>query len=126
MTQTGQSGVFPASPGATRQIWFDRRELDLILWAYGKLVAEGECRDYQDSNQGIENKSGGAAARFFGFSVSWRMSASRCRSSSRSWEFRIRPRVGIDSTRGKLIHEMIRFRRVSNSGFIQTQLATPT
>jgi hypothetical protein len=46
MTLTGQSGVFPASPGATRQIWFDRRELDLILWAYGKLVAEGECRDY--------------------------------------------------------------------------------
>ena len=46
MTQTSQPGVFPASPGATRQIWFDRRELDLILWAYGKLVAEGECRDY--------------------------------------------------------------------------------
>lgn len=46
MTQTGQQGVHPASPGGTRQVWFDRRELDLILWAYGKRVAEGDCRDY--------------------------------------------------------------------------------
>ncbi|MEZ6030354.1 MAG: DUF2794 domain-containing protein [Hyphomonadaceae bacterium] len=46
MTQTSQPGPPSFSSGAVRQIWFDRRELDLILWAYGKLVAEGECRDY--------------------------------------------------------------------------------
>ena len=46
MTQTGQPGFSSPSQTAPRQIWFDRRELDLILWAYGKLVAEGECRDY--------------------------------------------------------------------------------
>ncbi len=46
MTQTGQPGHPSASNTAERQIWFDRRELELILWSYGKLVAEGECRDY--------------------------------------------------------------------------------
>lgn len=46
MTQTSQPGHPSASNTAARQIWFDRRELDLILWSYGKLVAEGECRDY--------------------------------------------------------------------------------
>ena len=28
------------------RIWFDRRELEAILRIYGRLVAEGECRDY--------------------------------------------------------------------------------
>ena len=28
------------------RIWFDRRELEAILRVYGRLVAEGECRDY--------------------------------------------------------------------------------
>lgn len=28
------------------RIWFNRRELDLILRIYGRLVAAGECRDY--------------------------------------------------------------------------------
>ena len=28
------------------KIWFDRRELEAILRVYGRLVAEGECRDY--------------------------------------------------------------------------------
>jgi hypothetical protein len=35
-----QSGTQPT------QIWFQRRELDLILRTYGKMVAQGECRDY--------------------------------------------------------------------------------
>jgi len=36
------------SPGQTsaKAIWFDRRELDQLLWTYGKLVSAGECRDY--------------------------------------------------------------------------------
>ena len=28
------------------RIWFDRRELDLILRLYGRMVAAGEWRDY--------------------------------------------------------------------------------
>lgn len=36
----------PSSAFAPQRIWFDRRELDLILRVYGRLVAEGECRDY--------------------------------------------------------------------------------
>lgn len=39
-SQRGSSGV--VSP----RIWFNRRELDLILHIYGRLVSEGECRDY--------------------------------------------------------------------------------
>ena len=35
-----QSGAQPT------QIWFNRRELDQILRTYGKMVAQGECRDY--------------------------------------------------------------------------------
>ena len=31
---------------ATSRIRFDRKELDLILKVYGRLVAEGECKDY--------------------------------------------------------------------------------
>lgn len=38
--------VSSTNSAQTKTIWFDRRELDLILWTYGKLVAEGECRDY--------------------------------------------------------------------------------
>lgn len=28
------------------QIWFDRRELAAILRTYGRMVSQGECRDY--------------------------------------------------------------------------------
>ena len=35
-----------ASATAPPRIWFNRRELDLILHIYGRLVSEGECRDY--------------------------------------------------------------------------------
>ena len=45
MTQQTEPGL-PALSGLAKRIWFDRRELDQILWTYGKLVAEGECRDY--------------------------------------------------------------------------------
>jgi hypothetical protein len=31
---------------AAQRIWFDRRELEAILRVYGRLVADGECRDY--------------------------------------------------------------------------------
>jgi hypothetical protein len=34
----------PADPAAT--VFFDRRELDLILRVYGRMVAAGEWRDY--------------------------------------------------------------------------------
>ena len=30
----------------SRQVFFDRRELDLILRVYGRMVAAGEWRDY--------------------------------------------------------------------------------
>jgi hypothetical protein len=45
MTQQTQHGS-NLPPAQAKAIWFDRRELDQILWAYGKLVSEGECRDY--------------------------------------------------------------------------------
>ncbi len=45
MTQQTEPASSSISPSA-RSIWFDRKELEQILWAYGKLVAEGECRDY--------------------------------------------------------------------------------
>ncbi len=37
-----------AASGVVSQskVWFDRRELEAILRVYGRLVAEGECRDY--------------------------------------------------------------------------------
>jgi hypothetical protein len=38
---SGASGIVSQS-----KIWFDRRELEAILRVYGRLVAEGECRDY--------------------------------------------------------------------------------
>jgi hypothetical protein len=31
---------------ATAQVFFDRRELDAILRVYGRMVAQGEWRDY--------------------------------------------------------------------------------
>jgi hypothetical protein len=41
------STVVRAGGGAEpTRIWFDRRELDLILRVYGKMVAQGEWRDY--------------------------------------------------------------------------------
>ncbi len=47
MTDQSLAGYPSQSGGADKQrIWFDRRELDLILKVYGRLVAEGECRDY--------------------------------------------------------------------------------
>jgi len=42
-TQTAHSG---SNNAIQKRIWFDRRELDLLLRIYGRLVAEGECRDY--------------------------------------------------------------------------------
>ena len=46
MTHQTHPGPTAANPLPGKRIWFDRRELDQILWAYGKLVSEGECRDY--------------------------------------------------------------------------------
>ncbi len=36
----------PPAGGSSRKVWFQRNELDLILRVYGRLVSEGECRDY--------------------------------------------------------------------------------
>jgi hypothetical protein len=47
MTDQTQTAVLsPSGVSASQRIWFDRRELDLILKVYGRLVAEGECKDY--------------------------------------------------------------------------------
>jgi Protein of unknown function (DUF2794) len=47
MTDRSQAGSFSPSIGAVPQrTWFNRRELEMILRVYGRLVAEGECRDY--------------------------------------------------------------------------------
>jgi hypothetical protein len=46
MTHPTQTGFSAQSAATAKSIWFDRRELDQILWAYGKLVSAGECRDY--------------------------------------------------------------------------------
>jgi hypothetical protein len=40
------SSQVAASAITPPRIWFNRRELDLILHVYGRLVSEGECRDY--------------------------------------------------------------------------------
>ena len=40
------SSQVAASATAPPRIRFNRRELDLILHIYGRLVSEGECRDY--------------------------------------------------------------------------------
>ena len=44
--QTGNHFTSSGPVTAQRRVWFDRKELDLILRAYGRMVAEGECRDY--------------------------------------------------------------------------------
>jgi hypothetical protein len=47
--QTQARNPVPSSASAIvspARIWFDRRELEAILRIYGRLVAEGECRDY--------------------------------------------------------------------------------
>lgn len=36
----------PQTSGASGQVFFDRRELDQILRVYGRMVAQGEWRDY--------------------------------------------------------------------------------
>jgi len=36
----------PSGRPAPARVWFSRAELSLILRQYGRLVAEGECRDY--------------------------------------------------------------------------------
>ena len=46
MTHPTQNGFSSQSAAGAKSIWFDRRELDQILWTYGKLVSAGECRDY--------------------------------------------------------------------------------
>ncbi|MEZ5938734.1 MAG: DUF2794 domain-containing protein [Hyphomonadaceae bacterium] len=45
---TDMSSASTGGPGrAPRpEIWFSRRELEQILAVYGRLVAQGECRDY--------------------------------------------------------------------------------
>lgn len=46
MTDQTQA-AFSTFPGANPQrTMFNRQELELILRIYGRLVAEGECRDY--------------------------------------------------------------------------------
>ena len=45
MSDPSQAAAAPTSK-TTQGIWFNRRELELILRVYGRLVAEGECRDY--------------------------------------------------------------------------------
>jgi hypothetical protein len=44
--QTQTASPSPSSASASQRIWFDRRELVLILRIYGRLVADGECKDY--------------------------------------------------------------------------------
>lgn len=47
MTDHASAGpVSQQSRAQPTQIWFNRRELDLILHCYGKMVAQGEARDY--------------------------------------------------------------------------------
>lgn len=41
-----QAETGPPSGGSAARIWFQRSELDQILRVYGRLVSEGECRDY--------------------------------------------------------------------------------
>lgn len=36
----------PASQASQTKVFFDRRDLDRILWLYGRMVAAGELRDY--------------------------------------------------------------------------------
>ena len=48
MTDQSQGGLISTSSGhatAQKRVWFERKELELILRVYGRMVAEGECRD---------------------------------------------------------------------------------
>ena len=38
--------VTPFDPAPTGSVFFERRELDLILRVYGRMVAQAEWRDY--------------------------------------------------------------------------------
>ncbi|WP_128255129.1 DUF2794 domain-containing protein [Falsirhodobacter deserti] len=40
------STTIPFTPAAAEQVHFDRKELGLILSLYGRMVAQGEWRDY--------------------------------------------------------------------------------
>jgi hypothetical protein len=40
------AGNEPPSVSDVAKVFFDRRELDQILWLYGRMVAAGEWRDY--------------------------------------------------------------------------------
>ncbi len=46
MTDQYIPGQSPSAAAAQKRVWFERRELELILSVYGNLVAAGECRDY--------------------------------------------------------------------------------
>ena len=47
LSRRGASPVQPAAPAAAPlKVTFDRRELDRILDLYGRMVAQGEWRDY--------------------------------------------------------------------------------
>jgi len=49
MTDQNHAGLVSSSSSAAttqKRVWFDRKELELILRVYGRMVAEGECRDY--------------------------------------------------------------------------------
>jgi hypothetical protein len=46
MTDQSQPVTHFTSTGSLSRTWFNRQELDLILRIYGRLVAEGECKDY--------------------------------------------------------------------------------
>jgi hypothetical protein len=49
MTDQPRPGVHSTQSGSVpvqKRVWFDRKELELILRVYGRMVAEGECRDY--------------------------------------------------------------------------------
>jgi len=47
MTDQSRTAIHsPSNTSASQRIRFNRQELDLILRTYGRLVAEGECKDY--------------------------------------------------------------------------------
>jgi hypothetical protein len=47
MTDQSQTATHsPSNASAAKRIWFNRQELDAVLRTYGRLVAEGECKDY--------------------------------------------------------------------------------
>jgi hypothetical protein len=44
--QVGNQFTHTGPVSAQKRVWFDRKELELILRVYGRMVADGECRDY--------------------------------------------------------------------------------